>query len=100
MTGEGGDLLSLPVKAEGKDSPHEAMVTSTSNLPTAQEQDESDAASVLLYQSCNNGKDPRTWNMQDVANFMLSIGCSNYAEAFIKEVCISMLHLYLVIYLY
>ncbi|XP_020915017.1 MBT domain-containing protein 1 isoform X2 [Exaiptasia diaphana] len=82
--GEEGELLPLPIKGEGKDSPHEAMVTSTSNIPGVQEQ-ESDAASVLLYQSCNNGKDPRTWNMQDVANFMLSIGCSNYAEAFIKE---------------
>ncbi|XP_048589841.1 MBT domain-containing protein 1-like isoform X3 [Nematostella vectensis] len=76
--------LALPIKTERKDSPHEAMVTSTSNLPGTAEQD-SDAASVLLYHSCNNSKDPRMWNMQDVANFMLSIGCSNYAEAFIKE---------------
>ena len=75
-----------------RDSSHDSMVSSTSNLPSSSESQGSDAASVLLYQSSNSGKDPRLWNVQEVTNFMYSIGCSNYAEAFVKEVCISLVH--------
>ena len=70
-----------------KDSPHDPLVSSTSNFPASGVQcHDTDAASVLLYQSCNSGKDPRLWNVQEVSSFMLSIGCSNYADAFTKEV--------------
>lgn len=71
--------------ATERDSSHDSMVSSTSNLPSSSESQGSDAASVLLYQSSNSGKDPRLWNVQEVTNFMYSIGCSNYAEAFVKE---------------
>ena len=67
------------------------MVSSTSNLPSSAAR-ESDAASVLLYQTSNSGKDPRLWNVQEVTGFMYSIGCSNYADAFIKEVCLTCSH--------
>lgn len=76
----------MPVE---RDSSHDSMVSSTSNLPSSSESQGSDAASVLLYHSSNSSKDPRLWNVQEVTNFMYSIGCSNYADAFIKEVCIS-----------
>lgn len=68
-----------------RESSHDSMVSSTSNLPSSSAAQESDAASVLLYQSCNSGKDPRLWNVQEVTSFMFSIGCSNYADAFVKE---------------
>lgn len=68
-----------------RDVSHDSMVSSTSNLPSSSEARGSDAASVLLYQSSNSGKDPRLWNVQEVTNFMYSIGCSNYADAFVKE---------------
>ena len=74
--------------APHKDASHDALVSSTSNLSASggpQGQD-TDVASVLLYQSCNSGKDPRLWNVQEVSGFMVSIGCSNYADAFTKEV--------------
>lgn len=74
-----------------RDSSHDSMVSSTSNLPSSAAR-ESDAASVLLYQSSNSGKDPRLWNVQEVTGFMYSIGCSNYADAFIKEVCLACSH--------
>ena len=76
-----------------RDSSHDSMVSSTSNLPSSYETQGSDAASVLLYQSSNSGKDPRLWNVQEVTNFMYSIGCSNYADAFVKEVCFGCLNL-------
>ena len=74
-----------------RESSHDSMVSSTSNLPSSAVQ-ETDAASVLLYQSCNSGKDPRLWNVQEVTGFMYSIGCSNYADAFVKEVCFVCIH--------
>ena len=79
-----GAGLHLPME---KDTSHDSMVSSTSNLPSSSESQGSDAASVLLYQSSNCGKDPRLWNVQEVTTFMYSIGCSNYADAFVKEVC-------------
>lgn len=82
--------LQMPTE---RDSSHDSMVSSTSNLPSSYETQGSDAASVLLYQSSNSGKDPRLWNVQEVTNFMYSIGCSNYADAFVKEVCFSCLNL-------
>lgn len=77
-----GAGLHLPLE---KDTSHDSMVSSTSNLPSSSESQGSDAASVLLYQSSNCGKDPRLWNVQEVTTFMYSIGCSNYADAFVKE---------------
>ena len=92
---------SIPVRGEMRtppgrsfsESPHDSMVSSTSNLAAspAQQHQDSEAASVLLYQSSHTGKDPRQWNVQEVSNFMVSIGCSNYAEAFTKEVYFRML---------
>lgn len=79
-----GAGLHLPME---KDTSHDSMVSSTSNLPSSSESQGSEAASVLLYQSSNCGKDPRLWNVQEVTTFMYSIGCSNYADAFVKEVC-------------
>ena len=70
-----------------RESSHDSMVSSTSNLPSSSAAQESDAASVLLYQSCNSGKDPRLWNVQEVMSFLFSIGCSNYVDAFEKQVC-------------
>lgn len=74
-----------PPMATERDTSHDSMVSSTSNLPSSSEARGSDAASVLLYQSSNSGKDPRLWNVLEVTNFMYSIGCSNYADAFVKE---------------
>lgn len=84
-----------PLMAIERDTSHDSMVSSTSNLPSSSEARGSDAASVLLYQSSNSGKDPRLWNVQEVTNFMYSIGCSNYADAFVKEVCVRLLPLLL-----
>ncbi|XP_020628056.1 lethal(3)malignant brain tumor-like protein 2 [Orbicella faveolata] len=78
------DSAAVWLQPTERDSSHDSMVSSTSNLPSSAAQ-ESDAASVLLYQSSNSGKDPRLWNVQEVTGFMYSIGCSNYADAFIKE---------------
>ena len=83
-----------------RDTSHDSMVSSTSNIPSSSEARGSDAASVLLYQSSNSGKDPRLWNVQEVTNFMYSIGCSNYADAFVKEVCVFLLPLLLLQYYY
>ena len=84
-----------PPMATERDTSHDSMVSSTSNLPSSSEARGSDAASVLLYQSSNSGKDPRLWNVLEVTNFMYSIGCSNYADAFVKEVCVFLLPLLL-----
>ena len=84
--------LAWPQIPMERDSSHDSMVSSTSNLPSSSESRGSDAASVLLYQSSNSGKDPRLWNVQEVTNFMYSIGCSNYADAFVKEVCVCRAH--------
>ena len=86
------DSAAVWLQPTERDSSHDSMVSSTSNLPSSAAQ-ESDAASVLLYQSSNSGKDPRLWNVQEVTGFMYSIGCSNYADAFIKEVCFPCNHL-------
>ena len=86
------DSAAVWLQPTERDSSHDSMVSSTSNLPSSAAQ-ESDAASVLLYQSSNSGKDPRLWNVQEVTGFMYSIGCSNYADAFVKEVCLSCSHI-------
>lgn len=78
------DSAAVWLQPTERDTSHDSMVSSTSNLPSSAAQ-ESDAASVLLYQTSNSGKDPRLWNVQEVTGFMYSIGCSNYADAFIKE---------------
>ena len=85
------DSAAVWLQPTERDSSHDSLVSSTSNLPSSAAQ-ESDAASVLLYQSSNSGKDPRLWNVQEVTGFMYSIGCSNYADAFIKEVCLTCSH--------
>lgn len=49
---------------------------------------EFDVVFVLLYQIFNSGKDFCLWNVQEVMGFMYFIGCFNYVDVFIKEVCL------------